>query len=140
MLRITEASYANNSLVNLHLRRSKVAHLIQISILISMIWAVLLSTLPTVVSLYLMAPIVRLIVVGDFSSNTGRLEIHSSGDLKLNNYRSRCRSVFTLYKPFMVQITTLEGTKINIWRDACIEKDYRQFLVMLRSIIAKKRE
>lgn len=40
----------------------------------------------------------------------------------------------------MVQITTLEGTKINIWRDACIEKDYRQFLVMLRSIIAKKRE
>ncbi len=116
------------------------AHLIQISILILMIWAVLLSTLPTVVSLYLIVPIVRLIIVGDFSSNTGRLEIYSSGDLKLNNHRSRCRSVFTLYKPIMVQITTLEGTKINIWRDACIEQDYRQFLVMLRSIIAKKRE
>ncbi|WP_407702364.1 protein YgfX [Vibrio algarum] len=139
MSRITEANYANNSLVHLYLSPSKIAHIVQSGILILIIWAVLISPMPIVVSLSLIASIIRQLLIERQPSISGRLELYSSGKLTLNNQRLRCGSIFTLYKPLMIQIATVQGVKINIWRDACVEKEYRQLLVMLNFLAAQKR-
>ncbi|WP_413285202.1 hypothetical protein [Vibrio sp. MA40-2] len=105
-----------------------------------MIWAILSSPMPMVASLSLIGSLVYALFNSHLETRMRKLEIHSNGELSLNNKPDKCKSVVTLYKFFMIQIKTDKGNKISIWRDSCKESDYRQLLVMIDLFMQKKKE
>jgi len=96
--------------------------------------------MPVVAALNLIVLIVYLHLRVNTDTMIGRLEVSSSGDLKLKDRSDKCKSIFILYKPMMIQITTVKGYNVNVWRDACLEHEYRQLLVILNSFVMRKKE
>lgn len=121
--------------INISLRSSFYACVVQTLIVWIAIWAVLISALPLAASLYLLALLTRAMVAAFTPQPPEILQISVNGQIRYRNRQEQCKKAFTVFKPLMIQLTTEQGETIKVWRDCCTEKEYRNLLMMIGLIL-----
>lgn len=96
------------------------------------IWAILISPVPLVASVYLL-----LCLAGGMHKRTKEVLVMISpeGRIRMAGEYHRIKYTERLFQPLFVVIHTHSGKKLQIWRDSCEEGDYRNLLVLLSGIL-----
>ncbi|MDG3087145.1 hypothetical protein P7F88_14055 [Vibrio hannami] len=100
------------------------------------IWAVLVSPAPVVVSVYL---IFSLCWYSSVNRASGLFKISLDGYFEWGYKNHEFKVAELSFKPLFVVIYSEQGEKVIIWRGACEEADYRHLLVVLKLLHRKKR-
>lgn len=120
--------------VNLTLSPSITAQVIHIIFLILMTWAVTLSDIPIVLSIYLLLMIAkRCFEHGSVvPASQGRWYVHCDGTVRSESRKTQLRRADISAFPLKVSFTLGSGDSVSVWRDSCSDQQYRQLVVVLR--------
>ncbi len=99
-----------------------------------MTWAVVLSDIPIVLSMYLLIVIAKLYFQTGLivPAGQGLWYVHCDGTVKTGFRMTQLRSVDLSTLPFKTTVELESGERVTIWRDSCSDKQYRQFILVLR--------
>lgn len=120
--------------VNLNVSSSITAQVSNLTVFLSLTWAVSLSDIPLVLSIYLLLLIASklrdpgLVLL----SSQGHWYVHSDGTVKNETSSSHIKHVNLTTLPFKLSFTLESGEMVTIWRDSCDERCYRQLSLILR--------
>ncbi|MCG3742487.1 hypothetical protein EXA18_03190 [Vibrio cincinnatiensis] len=118
--------------VKLYLQPSFLAHIIAFSLLAVLVWAILVSPIPLVVSIVMFALLFSYPLLSWIpASLQGEVDIDCSGKLRVGEQDFFFQQVDFLYQPIFLRIQG-RGKCWLLWRDSCHENDYRQLLVKLK--------
>ncbi|HFD4266908.1 TPA: protein YgfX [Vibrio parahaemolyticus] len=120
--------------VNLNVSSSITAQVSNLTVFLSLTWAVSLSDIPLVLSIYLLLLIARKLRDPGFVllSSQGHWDVHSDGTVKNETSNSHIKHVNLTTLPFKLSFTLESGEMVTIWRDSCDERCYRQLSLILR--------
>ncbi|HFD4091976.1 protein YgfX [Vibrio parahaemolyticus] len=120
--------------VNLNVSSSITAQVSNLTVFLSLTWAVSLSDIPLVLSIYLLLLIAsKLRDPGCvLLSSQGHWYVHSDGTVKNETSNSHIKHVNLTTLPFKLSFTLESGEMVTIWRDSCDERCYRQLSLILR--------
>ncbi|WP_367781138.1 protein YgfX [Vibrio metoecus] len=123
------------------LTSSYYAQFIACLILMLMLWALFVSSIPLVLVPFFSASIWRGHHLRQWmpSSLTGDVELTFCGSLEHNGQHFTFHTIQTLYAPLFI---TLQGPRQRwfIWRDSCDDATYRQLLVRLKRELNSSRD
>ncbi|HAS6745496.1 TPA: hypothetical protein GRI78_21010 [Vibrio parahaemolyticus] len=120
--------------VNLNVSSSITAQVSNLTVFLSLTWAVSLSDIPLVLSIYLLLLIASKLRDPGFVllSSQGHCYVHSDGTVKNETSSSHIKHVNLTTLPFKLSFTLESGEMVTIWRDSCDERCYRQLSLILR--------
>lgn len=120
--------------VNLNVSSSITAQVSNLTVFLSLTWAVSLSDIPLVLSIYLLLLIARKLRDLGFVllSSQGHWYVHSDGTVKNETSNSHIKHVNLTTLPFKLSFTLESDEMVTIWRDSCDERCYRQLSLILR--------
>ncbi|HHK8490330.1 TPA: protein YgfX [Vibrio parahaemolyticus] len=120
--------------VNLNVSSSITAQVSNLTVFLSLTWAVSLSEIPLVLSIYLLLLIASKLRDPGFAllSSQGHWYVHSDGTVKNETSSSHIKHVSLTTLPFKLSFTLESGEMVTIWRDSCDERCYRQLSLILR--------
>ncbi|ENV3693648.1 protein YgfX [Vibrio parahaemolyticus] len=120
--------------VNLNVSSSITAQVSNLTVFFSLTWAVSLSDIPLVLSIYLLLLIASKLRDSGFVllSSQGHWYVHSDGTVKNETSSSHIKHVNLTTLPFKLSFTLESGEMVTIWRDSCDERCYRQLSLILR--------
>ncbi|HHC6512960.1 TPA: protein YgfX [Vibrio parahaemolyticus] len=120
--------------VNLNVSSSITAQVSNLTVFLSLTWAVSLSDIPLVLSIYLLLLIANKLRDPGFVllSSQGHWYVHSDGTVKNKTSNSHIKHVNLTTLPFKLSLTLESGEMVTIWRDSCDERCYRQLSLILR--------
>ncbi|MBR9789430.1 MAG: hypothetical protein GYB40_16005 [Vibrionaceae bacterium] len=99
-----------------------------------MTWAVTLSDIPIVLSIYLLLMIVKLhsdqLLVAPVSQ--GIWYVHCDGTVRSESKQSLIKRIDLSTLPVKTSITLESGDSVTVWRDSCEDIQYRQLSLVLR--------
>lgn len=129
LLPITSAKF-----VNLNVSSSITAQVSNLTVFLSLTWAVSLSDIPLVLSIYLLLLIASKLRDPGFVllSSQGHWYVHSDGTVKNETSNSHIKHVNLTTLPFKLSFTLESDEMVTIWRDSCDERCYRQLSLILR--------
>jgi hypothetical protein len=98
-----------------------------------MTWAVILSDIPIVLSIYLLLMIAKLYLEqGSFiPASQGRWHVHCDGTVRSESSKTRLRDADISALSLKVSFRLESGECVVVWRDSCCDKQYRQLVVVL---------
>ncbi|WP_240798190.1 hypothetical protein [Vibrio sp. H11] len=118
--------------VKLYLFPSFYAHIVALLQFNMLIWALLISAIPVVVSLVIIAIWLRVALCGWLTPTlSGAVDIDFSGRLRTQDNDEPIRSVGFKFAFAFVVIVTPQRRWL-LWRDSCRDGDYRQLLMRLK--------
>ncbi|MDC5807757.1 hypothetical protein OPW36_06890 [Vibrio europaeus] len=117
-----------------YLSPSYTATMTSILVMMLVFLIVVLSSIPLVASLALIAMLVKSALVGDvlLPSMQGEVEFTSSSTYKTAQGNERIRSVNFIGMALGLLITRQDKTRFILWRDSMPEEDYRHLVVILK--------
>ncbi|EOV9323972.1 protein YgfX [Vibrio parahaemolyticus] len=120
--------------VNLNVSSSITAQVSNLTVFLSLTWAVSLSDIPLVLSIYLLLLIASKLRDPGFVllSSQGHRYVHSDGTVKNETSNSHIKHVNLTTLPFKLSFTLESDEMVTIWRDSCDERCYRQLSLILR--------
>ncbi|EGQ8452781.1 hypothetical protein GTP28_14620 [Vibrio parahaemolyticus] len=120
--------------VNLNVSSSITAQVSNLTVFLSLTWAVSLSDIPLVLSIYLLLLIASKLRDPGFVllPSQGHWYVHSDGSVKNETSSSHIKHVNLTTLPFKLSFTLESGEMVTIWRDSCDERCYRQLSLILR--------
>ncbi|EPD9007324.1 protein YgfX [Vibrio parahaemolyticus] len=120
--------------VNLNVSSSITAQVSNLTVFLSLTWAVSLSDIPLVLSIYLLLLIASKLRDPGFVllSSQGHWCVHSDGTVKNETSNSHIKHVNLTTLPFKLSFTLESDEMVTIWRDSCDERCYRQLSLILR--------
>jgi hypothetical protein len=123
--------------VDLRLTPSLIAHIIQLVVLFLILWALLLSPTPIVILIYLIRHAIIYPELIKPRCFIGRLRLETSGELFVDDDEDEFKYAIAMYRPLMLEIGTVRGRRLAIWRDSCSEASYRRLLVVVKGLELK---
>ncbi|RBM72636.1 hypothetical protein DLR72_00480 [Vibrio paracholerae] len=107
--------------------------MIALLIMLLMLWALFVSSIPLVLVPYFAAWVWRGHLHSQWmpASLLGNVELTFGGVFEQEGRRETFHSVHTLYAPLFICLQG-QGKRWFIWRDSCDEATYRQLLVRLK--------
>ncbi len=106
-----------------------------------MTWAVILSGIPIVLSIYLLLMIAKLCFQADLvvSESQGDWYVHRDGTVRTENQKTQLVKVDLSTLPFKTTFKLESGDCVTVWRDSCSDNQYRQLALVLRQWEIKQR-
>ncbi|MEZ9059424.1 protein YgfX [Vibrio pelagius] len=96
---------------------------------------IITSNIPLVATLYLFVLLYLLIrdnKIG-WPIATGEIELRPNHEIIVNGEKRVFQSSDTIFRSLFVMLKFSEGEPVILWRDSCLEADYRYLLVWLKS-------
>ncbi|HHX8441626.1 TPA: protein YgfX [Vibrio diabolicus] len=132
--------------VNFTASPSLTARVLNVILFLLMTWAVTLSSIPLVLSIYLLLMIVKALLSQGFVKPTsqGYWYVHCDGSVRfealeysecsaaLESEKDQLQRVDTSTLPFKITFRLQSGCSVTIWRDSCDDQHYRQLSLVLR--------
>jgi len=132
--------------VNFTASPSLTARVFNVVLFLLMTWAVTFSSIPIVLSSYLLLLIVNAFLNQDLikSTSQGYWYVHCDGSVRLDIFeygeysagikseKDQLQRIDTSALPFRITFQLQSGRSITIWRDSCDDEHYRQLYLVLR--------
>ncbi|MGO2162040.1 MAG: protein YgfX [Vibrio toranzoniae] len=99
-----------------------------------LLFFIVLSSIPLVISLYCLPLIINLFRTNNVILNSayGHFDYKDDGEIKLNEQGYKLKSVDKVWAQFFVKLQFECGHSVLLWRDSCREREYRYFLAHLQ--------
>ncbi|MEZ8064613.1 MULTISPECIES: protein YgfX [Vibrio] len=99
-----------------------------------LLFFIVLSSIPLVISLYCLPLMINLFRTNNVILNSayGHFDYKDDGEIKLNDQRYKLKSVDKAWAQFFVKLQFECGHSVLLWRDSCREREYRHFLALLQ--------
>ncbi|WP_353505332.1 protein YgfX [Vibrio sp. SCSIO 43135] len=119
---------------NLNLAHSSYAHFANTVVLVFAMWALIVSPIPLVITLYLALIVAALYLKGGFfpAPLKGKLTVKPGNILEVNNQSNSIRHAQLAYSWLAILITYSDGKRYCLWRDSLCEADYRRVVAELK--------
>ncbi|WP_306345493.1 MULTISPECIES: protein YgfX [Vibrio] len=99
-----------------------------------LLFFIVLSSIPLVISLYCLPLIINLFRTNNVILNSayGHFDYKDDGEIKLNDQGYKLKSVDKVWAQFFVKLQFECGHSVLLWRDSCREREYRHLLAHLQ--------
>ncbi|WP_375752589.1 protein YgfX [Vibrio sp. HN007] len=121
------------------LKPSLIAQILEWFITLFLVWALLISPVPIVASVYLIFTYCLFIEKLPKTHSSGVLKVSQDGTFELNQQTYTFKVADITFKPLLIVIYSDSGKRVKVWRDSCPEPEYRHLLVVLDLLRKKKR-
>ncbi len=132
--------------VNFTASPSLTARVFNVVLFLLMTWAVIFSSIPIVLSTYLLLLIVKALSSQGLVQPTshGHWYVHCDGSVRfdaleygecsedIESEKGHLQRVDTSASPFKITFQLQSGRSVTIWRDSCDDEQYRQLSLVLR--------
>jgi hypothetical protein len=120
--------------VNCTVTSSLSAQILNLMVLSGLVWATVLSNIPLSLSIYLLLLVLQYHYRTGFVAkpSLGQWFVHRNGIVKCERLTSSLMKVDLSAKALKVTFVTECGRRVNVWRDGCDDRQYRQLCLILR--------
>lgn len=125
--------------VKLDLTTSKIAQTIHVFVLLFVIWAILVSYMPLVLSGWMIFYGLNVFLSINRKTALRRVSITSEGCIFYQGVLQEIKYCHRLYKPWLTVVTTKSHFRVLIWVDSVKNSDYRQLNLLLDEIEKQKK-